>query len=111
MSKHAKVIVRIISMGKFLKKDPTKELWIEIRIKLPYKVRHQLEGEEDGCGIFNGFKFVEYHNGEMHLHVGLVKDIKDDYKFEKGSVYINNIQRATIFQQLTTLPSFVRKQG
>ena len=35
---HAKVIARQISMSKLLKRDPTKELWVDMRIKLPYKV-------------------------------------------------------------------------
>ena len=64
MGKHAKMMARIISMGNFLRSDPTKELWIEMRIKLPYKNRYQLAGEEDGCDIFNGFNFVEYDNGK-----------------------------------------------
>ena len=67
----------IISMGKLLKRDPTKELWIETRIKLPYQVKYQLTTDEDGWNIFNKFHFVEYDNGGMNLHVELVKEIND----------------------------------
>ena len=54
-----------------------------MHIKLPYKVKHSQASERDGCRAFNGIKFIEYNNGKVHLHVELVKDTGDDYKFWK----------------------------
>ena len=56
-------------MSKLLKRDPTKELWVDMRIKLPYKVKHQPAAARDGCKSFHGVRFVQYDNGEVHLHV------------------------------------------
>ena len=90
ISKHAKVMGQILSTGKLLKCDPTKKLWIEMRIKLPYKVRHQLTYKEDRCDIFKGFKFVEEDNREMDPNLELVKDIK---RYEGISKDIRDIKR------------------
>ena len=50
--------------------------------------------EEDGCNIFNGAKFVKYDNGEIHLHVKLVKDTGDNFKIDQEATYIILTQRA-----------------
>ena len=91
---HPKIIARKISMAKLLRRNPTKELWVEQRIKLPYPVKHLPATRNDGCDDFHGVRFVQYDNSEVHLHVELVKDVKDGYKHDRVSIGIQKARRA-----------------
>lgn len=81
-------------MSKLFKRDPMKELWVEMRIKLPFCMKHQPASAKDGCNIFNSVRIVEYENSECHLHVELVKDTQDNFKHEKEILPVHNAVRA-----------------
>ena len=51
----------------------------EQRIPLPREVQHDYVSDEND-NIFSGQRFVEYKNGEVHLHVELQAYMKDSYK-------------------------------
>jgi len=80
---HPKTIARKKTIAKLRKQDPTcKTIWLEQRIPLPFKCCHIFSTANDDS-IFNGKKFVYYHDESVWAHVELVKDTGDNYAFDE----------------------------
>jgi len=78
---HPKVIARKASIAKLRGRDPEHApLYLTHRIALPFKCRPKITDDTDGDRFFSGKKFVEYSDGELHLHVELIADVGDDYR-------------------------------
>lgn len=52
--------------------DPGNETPLQCRVHLPFRCR--IANERDGCPFFYGSDFVTYPNGEIHLHLHLIRD-------------------------------------
>ena len=52
----AKIIGKKMLIAKLLKRNQIRDIWLEMRIKLQYKVQHQPTTSEDRCKVFNIIK-------------------------------------------------------
>ena len=72
------------------------------RIPLPFACKHNASNNESNR-IFFGVEFKEYDDGEVHLHVELLRDINDAYQSDpKETNYIPASRSGEVYNHHTS---------